>query len=130
MKEQIGSGLWRPGDLLPSEPELARRFGVSRVVVRQALAILEDDRQILRVRGRGTFVAEPKIDYRAGGLSRLLELQQKLDAWDRLYNEEVNELRKELSLLTANYMREYQAQRQTVQPRRQRRTERPPWETS
>ena len=62
--------------------------------------------------------------------SRLLELQQKLDAWDRLYNEEVNELRKELSLLTANYMREYQAQRQTVQPRRQRRTERPPWETN
>jgi GntR family transcriptional regulator len=43
------------------------------VVVRQALAILEDDRQILRVRGRGTFVAPPKLDYRAGGLSRLLE---------------------------------------------------------
>lgn len=71
LKEQIESG-WRPGDLLPSEPELARRFGVSRVVVRQALAILEDDRQIVRIRGRGTFVAEPKLDYRAGGLSRHL----------------------------------------------------------
>jgi GntR family transcriptional regulator len=72
LKEQIESGIWSPGDPLPSEPELARRFGVSRVVVRQALAILEDDRQILRVRGRGTFVAQPKLDYRAGGLSRLL----------------------------------------------------------
>lgn len=72
LKEQIESGIWSPGDPLPSEPELSRRFGVSRVVVRQALAILEDDRQILRVRGRGTFVAQPKLDYRAGGLSRLL----------------------------------------------------------
>lgn len=72
LKEQIESGRWRPGDSLPSEPELARGFGVSRVVVRQALAILEDDKQIVRVRGRGTFVAQPKLDYRAGGLARLL----------------------------------------------------------
>jgi DNA-binding GntR family transcriptional regulator len=73
LKEQIESGVWQPGNPLPSEPELARRFDVSRVVVRQALAILEDDRQIVRQRGRGTFVAKPKLDYRAGGLSRLLE---------------------------------------------------------
>lgn len=72
LKEQIESGVWTPGQALPSEPELARGFGVSRVVVRQALAILEDDRQIVRLKGRGTFVAEPKLDARAGGLSRLL----------------------------------------------------------
>ena len=53
LKEQIESGVWGTGEALPSEPELARRFGVSRVVVRQALAILEDDRQIVRVKGRG-----------------------------------------------------------------------------
>ncbi|HET8823442.1 MAG TPA: GntR family transcriptional regulator [Thermoleophilaceae bacterium] len=72
LKEQIESGGWKPGDRLPSEPQLARRYGVSRVVVRQALAILEDDGQIVRVQGRGTFVAEPKRDARAGGLARLL----------------------------------------------------------
>ena len=72
LKEQIESGVWSPGEALPSEPELARRFGISRVVVRQALAILQDDRQIVRVKGRGTFVAQPKLDARAGGLSRLL----------------------------------------------------------
>ncbi|HEX5192647.1 MAG TPA: GntR family transcriptional regulator [Solirubrobacteraceae bacterium] len=72
LKERIESGIWRPGDALPSEPELARGFGVSRVVVRQALAILEDDRQIVRQKGRGTFVARAKLDARAGGLSRLL----------------------------------------------------------
>ncbi|MEA2249512.1 MAG: GntR family transcriptional regulator [Solirubrobacteraceae bacterium] len=72
LKEQIESGVWSPGEALPSEPELARRFRISRVVVRQALAILQDDRQIVRVKGRGTFVAQPKLDARAGGLSRLL----------------------------------------------------------
>ena len=72
LKGRIESGGWNPGDALPSEPDLARSLGVSRAVVRRALAILEDDRQINRIRGRGTFVAEPKMDYRAGGLSRLL----------------------------------------------------------
>jgi GntR family transcriptional regulator len=72
LKEQIESGVWAPGDALPSEPDLARALHVSRVVVRQALAILEDDRQIVRLRGRGTFVARPKLEHQAGGLSRLL----------------------------------------------------------
>ena len=84
LKERIESGDWNPGDALPSEPELARSLGVSRAVVRRALAILEDDRQIERIRGRGTFVAEPKMDYRAGGLSRLLEIPLVLDGLDRL----------------------------------------------
>jgi DNA-binding GntR family transcriptional regulator len=76
LKERIESGFWKPGDAIPSEPELARSYGVSRVVVRQALAILEDDHQIVRIRGRGTFVARPKLDYRAGGLSRLLTAER------------------------------------------------------
>jgi GntR family transcriptional regulator len=79
LKQQIESGVWRTGDALPSEPQLAARLGVSRVVVRQALAILEDDRQIIRVRGRGTFVAPPKLEHRAGGLSRLLAAPRERD---------------------------------------------------
>jgi len=58
LKEQIESGVWRTGDALPSEPQLAKRLGVSRVVVRQALAILE---------------------HRAGGLSRLLTTPRERD---------------------------------------------------
>jgi GntR family transcriptional regulator len=79
MKEHIESGAWPPGGLLPSEPELARAFGVSRAVVRQALAILEDDHQVRRVQGRGTFVAHPKMIHRAGGLARLLESPRRPD---------------------------------------------------
>ena len=79
LKEQIESGVWEPGERMPSEPELARRYRVSRVVVRQALAILEDDRQVTRVQGRGTFVAQPKLDTRAGGLARLLAAPREPD---------------------------------------------------
>lgn len=77
LKQHIESGHWSHGDTIPSEPELCRVFGVSRIVVRQALAILEDDRQIVRIRGRGTFVAQPKLDHRAGGLARLLEAPRR-----------------------------------------------------
>jgi GntR family transcriptional regulator len=79
LKEQIESGAWKAGDRLPSEQQLASRYGVSRVVVRQALAILQDDGQILRAQGRGTFVADPKLDARAGGLSRLLAVPRPPD---------------------------------------------------
>jgi len=72
IKEAIDSGYWPAGGMMPSEPDLMRIFGISRIVVRQALSILEDDGQILRVRGRGTFVAPAKLTRRAGGLARNL----------------------------------------------------------
>ena len=72
LKEKIEIGLWSAGEALPPEADLCTTYGVSRTVVRQALAILEQDRQIIRVRGSGTFVATPKVEQRAGGFSRLL----------------------------------------------------------
>ena len=72
LHQQIGSGRFRVGDALPSEGELCRIFGVSRIVVRQALEVLEDDGEIVRRQGKGTFVAEPKLDLAAGGLLRVL----------------------------------------------------------
>lgn len=75
LKEKIETGLWRPGDAVPPERELCERYRVSRSVVRQALAILEQDRQVVREQGRGTIVAPPKVGQRAGGLSHLLREQ-------------------------------------------------------
>lgn len=54
--EAIRAGQYRPGDLLPSEPELTRRFGVSRHTVRAALRSLYEKGLILSQRGRGTVV--------------------------------------------------------------------------
>ena len=72
LHQQIHSGRFNVGDPLPSEGELCRIFGVSRIVVRQALEVLEDDGEIVRQQGRGTFVAEPKLDLVAGGFVRAL----------------------------------------------------------
>jgi GntR family transcriptional regulator len=72
LHQQIASGRFKVGDALPSEGELCRRFGVSRIVVRQALQVLDDDGEIVRQQGKGTFVAEPKVDLTAGGLLRVL----------------------------------------------------------
>lgn len=61
IQARIQAGIWRPGDQLPGEPELCRLFGVSRTVVRQALNDLSHKSLVVREKGKGTFVAPPKI---------------------------------------------------------------------
>lgn len=61
LKEQIENGAWKPGQKIPSEAELCETFDVSRTVVRQALNELVHEGVLYRRRGKGTFVAEPKI---------------------------------------------------------------------
>lgn len=61
LRERIGSGDWNAGDQIPSEPDLCESYSVSRTVVRQALRELELEGLIIRRKGKGTFIAEPKI---------------------------------------------------------------------
>jgi GntR family transcriptional regulator len=61
LREYIESGEARPDEQLPGEPELCRMFDVSRTVIRQGLRELEYKGLIYRTKGRGTFVAKPKI---------------------------------------------------------------------
>lgn len=53
----IRGGHYAPGDRLPSERQLAARFGVSRPTVREALGALESRGLIVTRQGSGTFVA-------------------------------------------------------------------------
>jgi GntR family phosphonate transport system transcriptional regulator len=73
LETEIGRGLYRPGERLPTEFQLADRFGVNRHTVRRALGGLEE-KGLLRVeQGRGTFVHEHVIDYRLGKRTRFTE---------------------------------------------------------
>jgi GntR family transcriptional regulator len=58
---RIETGQWRPGDRLPSEDELADRYKVSKITVRQALRELALVGHIRREQGRGTFVQRPPL---------------------------------------------------------------------
>jgi GntR family transcriptional regulator len=61
LRGRIESGDWKAGDQLPGEPELCSVFDVSRTVIRQALTELMHEGLIVRVKGKGTFVAKAKI---------------------------------------------------------------------
>lgn len=61
LRAPIQRGTWKPGRMLPGEPELCRTFGVSRTTVRQALTELAREGLVVREQGRGTFVAQPKL---------------------------------------------------------------------
>jgi GntR family transcriptional regulator len=55
--DEIGKGTWSLGDRIPSEDELGVRYGVSKITVRQALTNLSADGYLVKVQGKGTFVA-------------------------------------------------------------------------
>ena len=61
---QMASGAWPAGALIPSEPELCQRFGVSRTTVRKAVSDLASEGRLTTVQGRGTFVLAPKLEER------------------------------------------------------------------
>jgi GntR family transcriptional regulator len=56
--ERIRSGVWKPGQLIPSEFEIAAEFGVSQGTARKAIGALAAERLVMRQQGRGTFVVE------------------------------------------------------------------------
>lgn len=61
IRREVDAGRYRPGDMLPSESEICKRYDVSRTAVRQALQHLAQAGIIQTRRGRGSFVAEPKL---------------------------------------------------------------------
>ena len=65
--QSLERGEWKPGELIPSEIELASRFQVSQGTVRKAVDELAAEHLLLRRQGKGTFVAthhEARVRYR------------------------------------------------------------------
>jgi len=55
--QDMQAGVWKPGEMIPSEFELADRFGVSQGTVRKAIDDLAAENLLTRRQGKGTFVA-------------------------------------------------------------------------
>ena len=86
LRAALDAGEWRPGDRLPTERDLASRYGCSLITVRRALGELTREQRLERTRGRGTFVLRPRIDRDfAGERSFTEEMQDRgLDPSTRL----------------------------------------------
>ena len=61
LSSKITGGEWLPNQRIPSENELNRMYGLSRMTVRGVLTKLVNDGLLLRVPGKGTYVAPAKI---------------------------------------------------------------------
>src|SRR5690606_38561829 len=61
LKDEIISGVYPVGSLLPTEDGLCERFSVSRYTVREALRLLRDDGLVSSRQGAGTMVIPPRV---------------------------------------------------------------------
>ena len=67
LTQSLVAGEWKPGEAIPSEFDLAARFGVSQGTVRKAVDELAAEHIVIRRQGKGTYVAshsEPSWQYR------------------------------------------------------------------
>lgn len=61
MRKKLASNEWKPKQAIPSENELTRLYGVSRMTVRSVITRLVLEGLLVRIPGKGTFVSEQKI---------------------------------------------------------------------
>ena len=61
IRSKISSGMLKVGDALPTELMLCKDLNISRSTLRMALNQLEHEGRIVRRRGKGTFICEPKL---------------------------------------------------------------------
>ena len=63
IKKDIADGSLSPGDPLPSENYMSQSYGISRMTVRKALAVLINESYIYSVQGKGHFVSKPDFTH-------------------------------------------------------------------
>lgn len=74
LKRKIEAGVWRVGEKIPPERQLAQTFNVSRMTLRQAVQTLVDEGVLERHVGSGTFVASTKVQEKMSGITSFTEL--------------------------------------------------------
>ncbi len=101
LTEQIENGTYKPGDKLPSERDLSKQLGVSRMTLREALDELDGHGMLDRRQGSGTYIAEPKLEQQVDVLVGFSEamLQRGLKPGARLLSLEKAPASKQIAAL-------------------------------
>lgn len=76
IKRDIEKHVYKVGDRIPAERQLAVKFGVSRMTLRQAIKTLEDEGILERRLGSGTYVASQKVQERMSGIMSFTEITE------------------------------------------------------
>ncbi len=90
--ERLRTGEWTPGTRVPSENELTRAVGVSRMTVNRAVRELAAEGHLVRLQGVGTFVSEQKPQ---GALLEIRSVADEIERWGGEHSAEVIVLREE-----------------------------------
>ena len=78
IEKNIKSGIYKPGDKIMTESEMAGAYGVSIITVRKAMGALMDRGLVVRKQGKGTFVTKPKFSRNMKKLQSFTEMCEQM----------------------------------------------------
>lgn len=78
LETSIRNGVYKPGDKIMTEAEMAREYGVSLITVRKAVGSLMEKGLVVRKRGKGTFVTKPKYSRNMKKLQSFTEMCEQM----------------------------------------------------
>jgi GntR family transcriptional regulator len=78
IRKNLEAGIWAPGAIIPSENELGLKYGVSRMTARSVVTKLVQEGMLFRIPGKGTFVAEQKIEAKSLSYEGIREQLERL----------------------------------------------------
>ena len=73
LRKELQNSTWQANQLFPSENELSKTYGISRMTVRSVITALVRDGLLYRVQGKGTFVSPRKLNVQATGYQSFRE---------------------------------------------------------
>lgn len=88
LRRRIEEGIYKPGDMLPSEAQLVREFGIGRTTIVRALQILQHDGWITREHGLGSYVKARPAGQRSNNIRlgrAILELPETSDGFSLVH---------------------------------------------
>ena len=78
IEKNIKSGIYKPGDKIMTESEMAKTYGVSLITVRKAIGSLMEKGLVVRKQGKGTFVTKPKFSRNIKRLQSFSEMCEQM----------------------------------------------------
>lgn len=78
LETSIRNGVYKPGDKIMTEAEMAKEYGVSLITVRKAVGSLMEKGLVVRKRGKGTFVTKPKYSRNMKKLQSFTEMCEQM----------------------------------------------------